>query len=212
MGKVDGKVALVVGGALGIGRDCCALLASEGAKVAATDRFGDAGNGLAEEIAAAGGTAKFWLLDVTNKIEIEDVFSHISKTFGGLDALVINSGFACLNGEDRGVTDDEIRLIRAIDETGPALCIQCAIPFLKKRGGSIINLTSVYGIIGAPDAPPYRSEGESTRLMTKDELNDYSRNGIRVNAIHPAYARDIARGVLFLASDESKSVTATELR
>lgn len=212
MGKLDDKVALVVGGALGIGRDCCVLLASEGASVAVTDRFEEAGEDLVDQIAKEGGTAKFWLLDVTNKEEIGRIFGHIYSAFGGLDALVINSGFACLNGQNGDVADEEVRRMRAIDEKGPRLCIEHAIPFLKRGGGSIINLTSVYGIIGAPDAPPYRSDGSAARLMTKDELSDYSRNGIRVNAIHPACAMDIARGVLFLASDESRSVTATELR
>jgi len=212
MGKVDGKVVLVVGGALGIGRACSALLASEGAAVAVTDRFDEEGRALVDEITLEGGSARFWPLDVTDNIKVREVFDDVYRSFGGMDALVINSGFACL-GRGRGsVDDEEIRRMRTIDETGPELCIRHAVPFLKKHGGSIINLTSIHGIIGAPDAPPYRSAGRAVRLMTKDELRNYSRDGIRVNAIHPAYADDIARGVLYLASDDSKAVTATELR
>lgn len=212
MGKIDGKVALVVQGALGIGRACCALLASEGAAVAVTDRFEKEGRTLVDEIISEGGNAGFWLLDVTNDVDVKRVFDDIYRKFGGMDALVINSGFGCLGGGRGRIGDEEIRRLRAIDEIGPELCIRHAVPYLKKHGGSIINLTSIHGIIGAPDAPPYRSAGRAVRLMTKEELQSYSNDGIRVNAIHPAYADDVARGVLYLASDDSKTVTATELR
>lgn len=247
MNRVDGKVAIVTGGALGIGRAACILLAREGAKVAVTDIDDADGQHVAEEIQALGGTARYWHLDTSNEAEVESAFSNIAEAFGSIDVLVNNAGIAGINKPTHEVTEAEWQEVMDVNVKGVFLCTKHAIPFMQKAGGgSIINMSSIYGLIGAADLPPYHASKGAVRLMTKNDALLYAKDRIRVNSIHPGFiwtplvaqlakdssddveafrasldARhplghvgepdDIGYGVVYLASEESKFLTGSEL-
>lgn len=247
MGRVEGKVAIVTGGALGIGRAICELLAKEGAKVAVTDILDEKGKEVVESIKKAGGIAKFWHLDVTNEEEVKKVFADVAKEFGKIDVLVNNAGIAGVNKPTHEITEEEWDKVMNVNVKGVFFCTKHVIPYMRKAGGgSIINLSSIYGLVGAPDIPPYHASKGAVRLMTKTDALLYAEDNIRVNSVHPgfiwtplvedlgrrspegveAYRKhldslhpighvgepiDIAYAVLYLASDESKFVTGSEL-
>ncbi|WP_211328092.1 SDR family NAD(P)-dependent oxidoreductase [Thermodesulfitimonas autotrophica] len=247
MGRVEGKVAVVTGGAVGIGRATCLLLAKEGAKVAVTDVLDKEGEEVGGEIKGFGGVAKFWHLDVTNEQEVEKVFAAIFGEFGKIDVLVNNAGIAGVSKPTHEITEAEWDKVMAVNVKGVFFCTKHAIPYMRQAGGgSIINLSSIYGIISAPDVPPYHASKGAVRLMTKTDALFYARDNIRVNSVHPGFIwtpmvenylkssgidpeegreqlaslhpighvgepDDIAYGILYLASDESKFVTGSEL-
>jgi NAD(P)-dependent dehydrogenase (short-subunit alcohol dehydrogenase family) len=246
MGRVDNKVAIVTGGALGIGKACCEVLAREGAKVAVTDILDKEGKKLEEEIKGAGGVAEYWHLDVANEKEVEKVFSEVGKAFGKIDVLVNNAGIAGVSKPTHEITAEEWDRVISVNVKGVFLCTKYAIPYMRKAGGgSIINMSSIYGIISATDVPPYHASKGAVRLMAKTDALLYAKDKIRVNSVHPGFIwtpmvegylksigdvdegrkaldglhpighvgepEDIAYGVLYLASEESKFVTGSEL-
>jgi NAD(P)-dependent dehydrogenase (short-subunit alcohol dehydrogenase family) len=247
MKRVEGKVAIVTGGALGIGRAVCLELAKEGAKVAVTDIADNEGQKVVNEIKGFGGTAKYWHIDTANEDEVGQAFSDIAKEFGSIDVLVNNAGIAGVNKPTHEITKDEWDKVINVNVSGVFYCTKHAIPAMKKAGaGSIINLSSIYGMIGAADLPPYHASKGAVRLMSKNDALIYAKDKIRVNSVHPGFiwtplveqlgedsdegvdafrkqldslhpighvgeSEDIAYGVLYLASDESKFVTGTEL-
>ncbi|HEY9641730.1 MAG TPA: glucose 1-dehydrogenase [Coleofasciculaceae cyanobacterium] len=246
MNRVDRKVAIVTGGALGIGQATCLMLAHEGAKVAITDLLANEGKNLAEDICAKGGEAEYWHLDVANESEVQQVFAAVRAKWGKIDILVNNAGISGVNKPTHEVTEAEWNALMRVNVNGVFLCTKHAvISMLETGGGSIINLSSIYGLIGAPDVPPYHASKGAVRLMTKTDALLYAKNNIRVNSVHPAFIwtpmvekflaqqgdvsegrkavdslhplghmgepQDIAYGILYLASDESKFVTGSEL-
>jgi len=246
MNRVKDKVAIVTGGALGIGRSAAILLAREGAHVAITDILDEPGLALAQEIAAAGGSASFWHLNVASESAVAEVFRAVHERFGGIDVLVNNAGIAGVNKPTHEVTEEEWDHLMAVNVKGVFFCTKHAIPYMKTRGaGSIINLSSIYGIVGAADLPPYHASKGAVRLMSKNDALLYAADRIRVNSIHPGFiwtplvetfaqqqgdvgeirksldARhpighvgepdDIGWGVVYLASDEAKFLTGSEL-
>ena len=243
MKRVEGKVVVVTGGALGIGRETCLLLAKEGAKVAITDMLDKEGQELADEITKSGGIAKFWHLDVTNEKEVEKVYAEVFKEFGRLDATVNNAGIAGVDKPTHELTEDEWDATMNVNVKGVFFCTKHAIPYMRKSGGgSIVNLSSIYGLIGAGDIPAYHASKGAVRLMTKNDALIYAKDNIRVNSVHPGFIWtplveklgegkpgfrehldslhpighigepiDVAYGILYLVSDESKFVTGSEL-
>jgi NAD(P)-dependent dehydrogenase (short-subunit alcohol dehydrogenase family) len=246
MNRVNDKVAVVTGGSLGIGHACCVALASEGAKVAVTDILDTQGNELVASIIAAGGTARYWHLDVKNESEVSRVLTDIEKTFGKINVLVNNAGIAGADKPTHELSEKEWDDVMAINVKGVFFCTKHAIPAMKRaKCGSIINLSSIYGLVSAPDIPAYHASKGAVRLMTKTDALIYAKDNIRVNSIHPAFIwtplveaflkqkgdlqkgketlnslhplghmgepMDIAYGVLYLASDEAKFVTGSEL-
>ncbi len=243
MKRVEGKVVVVTGGALGIGRETCLLLAKEGAKVAITDMLDKEGQELADEITKSGGVAKFWHLDVTNEKEVEKVYAEVFKEFGRLDATVNNAGIAGVDKPTHELTEDEWDATMNVNVKGVFFCTKHAIPYMRKSGGgSIVNLSSIYGLIGAGDIPAYHASKGAVRLMTKNDALIYAKDNIRVNSVHPGFIWtplveklgketpgfrehldslhpighigepiDVAYGILYLVSDESKFVTGSEL-
>jgi NAD(P)-dependent dehydrogenase (short-subunit alcohol dehydrogenase family) len=247
MGRLDGKVAIVTGGAMGIGWAACSLMAKEGAKVALTDIAEEEGRKKADQLNGEVGKAVFWHLDVADEEKVKKVFSDIQGQWGKIDILVNNAGIA---GEDKPTHEtsmEEWKKVIAVNVHGVFLCTKHVIPYMKEKGGgSIINLSSIYGIISAPDIPPYHASKGAVRLMTKTDALLYAQDDIRVNSIHPGYIwtplvadlaqkseegeqafrkkldslhpighvgepMDIAYGIVYLASDESKFVTGSEL-
>lgn len=243
MKRTANKVVIVTGGALGIGRETCLLLAKEGAKVAITDVLDKEGNALAEEINKAGGIAKFWHLDVSKESEVKQVYAAVVEEFGKLDATVNNAGIAGADKPTHELTEEEWDAVMNVNVKGVFFCTKHAIPYLKKAGaGSIVNLSSIYGIVGAGDIPPYHASKGAVRLMSKNDALIYAKDKIRVNSVHPGFiwtplveelgkkdpqfrtkldslhplghvgeSIDIAYGILYLVSDESKFVTGSEL-
>ena len=243
MKRVENKVVIVTGGALGIGKESCILLAKEGAKVAITDVHDEEGEKLAKEINQSGGTAKFWHLDVTNEKEVEKVYADVVKEFGKLDASVNNAGISGADKPTHELTEQEWDALMNVNVKGVFFCTKYAVQQMLKNGsGSIINLSSIYGLIGAGDAPPYHASKGAVRLMAKNDAVTYAKNKIRVNSVHPGFILtpmvenfvkdkpgvleylatlhplghlgeplDIAYGILYLVSDESKFVTGSEL-
>jgi NAD(P)-dependent dehydrogenase (short-subunit alcohol dehydrogenase family) len=244
MGRVDGKVAIVTGGALGIGRATAILLAKEGAKVALTDVLDEESREVVEK--HSGGLVRYWHLDVSQEEQVKTVFDEIVAAFGRIDILVNNAAISGANKATHELTETEWDRLMAVNVKGVFFCTKHAVPYMMKAGGgSIINLSSIYGLIGAPDVPPYHASKGAVRLMAKTDALLYAKHGIRVNSVHPGfiwtpmvehYLRsqgdldegrknvaalhplgrvgepdDIAYGILYLASDEAKFVTGSEL-
>jgi NAD(P)-dependent dehydrogenase (short-subunit alcohol dehydrogenase family) len=246
MDRVKGKVAIVTGGSLGIGKATCHLLAQEGAKVAITDIKDEAGRQVAQDIQKGGGEAEYWHLDVSQEAAVESVFGQIKQKWGKIDVLVNNAGISGPNKPTHEIEASEWNNLHAINTDGVFFCTKYAVKaMLANGGGSIINLSSIYGIVGAPDAPAYHASKGAVRLMSKTDALLYAQDNIRVNSVHPGFVwtpmveqyrqaqgdvetgrknlaqlhpighvgepEDIAYGILFLASDESKFMTGSEL-
>lgn len=247
MNRLKNKTAVVTGGALGIGRATCKALASEGAVVAVTDIQDEDGKKVVEEITEAGGTAEYWNLDVSSESEVKDVFSAIKDQFGSIDVLVNNAGISGTNKPTHEISVEEWEKVMDVNIKGVFLCTKYALSAMREAGGgSIINLSSIYGIISAPDLPAYHASKGAVRLMSKTDALLYAKDKIRVNSVHPGFIwtplveelgkrsdegvekfreqldslhpighvgepEDIAHGIVYLASDESKFVTGSEL-
>ncbi len=247
MKRVDGKVALVTGSTLGLGKASAIMLAKEGAKVVVSD-VNEKGDSVVSEIKKSGGEAIFVKHDVSSETEWKKAIDATLKKFGRLDIVVNNAGVALAkNIED--TTLEDWRWLMSINLDGVYFGTRFGIQAIKKhgQGGSIINLSSIEGIIGDPMLAAYNASKGAVRLLSKSAALHCAKAGykIRVNSIHPGYIwtpmvenylkstgnleagkkaidslhplghmgdpDDIAYGVLYLASDESKFVTGTEL-
>jgi len=188
MKRVENKVVVVTGGALGIGRETCILLAKEGAKVAVTDILDKEGLEVVEEINKSGGVAKYWHLDVSVEKEVKKVYKEVYETFGQLDATVNNAGVAGADKPTHELTEEEWDFTMNINLKGVFFCTKHAVPYLKKSGGgSIVNLSSIYGIVGAGDVPHYHAAKGAVRTMSKNDAVIYAKDKIRVNSLHPGF-------------------------
>jgi NAD(P)-dependent dehydrogenase (short-subunit alcohol dehydrogenase family) len=247
MPRLSGKAAIVTGGSHGIGAATCKALAREGAAVAVTDVLDDDGRMIAEHINSTGGNARFWHLDVTDEAAVEHVLGEVANAFGKIDVVVNNAGIAGVSKPTHEITIEEWEHVLKINVGGVFLCTKHAVPHLRRAGGGcIINLSSIYGIISAPDNPPYHASKGALRVMTKTDALLYAQDRIRVDSVHPGFiwtplveelARnspegleafrrkldsrhpighvgepdDVAYGIVYLASDEAKFVTGSEL-
>ncbi len=248
MRRLENKTAIITGGARGIGKATCILLAEEGAKTAVTDIIDDEGGQVVEEIRKNGGEAEFWHLDTSDEEAVSTVFRQVKDRFGAIDVLVNNAGISGTNVPTHEISEADWQKVIDINVKGVFLCTKHAIPYMKEQsgGGSIINLSSIYGIVSAPDLPAYHASKGAVRLMSKTDALLYAKEGIRVNSVHPGYIwtplveelasrseegvdafreklaqkhpvgqvgqpEDIAYGILYLASDEAKFVTGSEL-
>jgi NAD(P)-dependent dehydrogenase (short-subunit alcohol dehydrogenase family) len=252
MDRVRGKIALVTGGAIGIGRACALLLAREGARVAVTDVKVPEGRNCVAEITAAGGQALFLNHDVRSEADWIGVIAEVQRQLGALHILVNNAGVA-VPGPVTEITLEDWRRQQAVNVEGVFLGIKHSLPLMRAGGGgSIVNLSSVAGLSGAANMASYCASKGAVRLFTKAVAMECAaaRDGVRVNSVHPGiietaiwdaigdvapntpganrldldalstiavplgvkgYPEDIAAGVLYLASDESRYVTGSEL-
>ncbi|WP_322056318.1 glucose 1-dehydrogenase [Paraburkholderia sp. J63] len=186
---MSGKVAAITGAARGIGAQTARTLAAAGAAVAVLDVLPQ-GEALAAEIVAAGGKAHFWRLDVTQEADVQRVFGEIVARFGRLDALVNNAGIEGANVPTHEITLEQWRQVMDVNVTGVFLCTKYAIPALQQAGGgAIVNVSSMYGIVGGPDVPAYHASKGAVRLMAKTDAMLYAAQGIRANSVHPGFIR-----------------------
>jgi NAD(P)-dependent dehydrogenase (short-subunit alcohol dehydrogenase family) len=197
MGRVDGRVAIVTGAAKGIGAVTARLLAKEGAKVLCTDLDADAGQAVVDEIARTGGVALFARHDVVDEAQWESVVALAEEKFGGLHVLVNNAGIA---PEPSAIEDKPLESWRhtiAVDLDSVFLGCKHGIRTIKKTtakggpDGSIINVSSVLGLVGQPGASDYNAAKGGVRLLTKSAALECAQAGyrIRVNSVHPGYIR-----------------------
>ena len=247
MGRVAGKFALVTGAAQGLGEAISRRLADEGAHVLVTDINAEGAAQVAESINATGGSAQSLYHDVT---ATDDWTAAIAaaEAAGGLNILVNNAGIASYGGVLQE-TLDNWRRVHAVDVDSIFIGCKAALPLMEatEGGGSIINISSIAGIIADRHLAAYNSAKAAVRHLSKSIALDCARrgNGIRCNSVHPVFidtpildgmARDgdrevllqklgrqiplgevghpddVAWGVVYLAADESRFVTGTELR
>jgi len=246
--RLQGKVALLTGAAaaikgelMGFGGAAAHLFVREGAKVVLTDIRDELGERAAAELRAAGAEARYMRLDVTSEKEWKSVIGAVMAEFGRLDILFNNAGVAYpmkVEEISEEIWDREL----AVHAKGVFLGTKHAIPAMRKGGGgSIINTSSIMGLVGSPTTPAYSAAKGAIAIFTKSAALQYAKENIRINSVHPGYAdtpltaerfsdpalrevllartpmgrlgtaEDIANGVLFLASDESAFMTGAGL-
>jgi cyclopentanol dehydrogenase len=241
MDRLKGKIALISGGARGQGAAEARLFVGEGAKVVIGDVLDEQCRKTADDI-NAGTSAKSVIplhLDVTRAADWRAAVDATQREFGGLDILVNNAGIANVKGIEE-TSEEEWDSIVNINQKGVWLGMKCAVPAMRKRGaGSIINISSIYGLIGSSGSAAYHGTKGAVRLLTKAAAVQYAPDKIRVNSIHPgliltpmlgvvppdalqplidmtplkrgAQPEEVGWCVLFLASDEASFVTGSEL-
>ncbi len=247
MPRLDGKVVLVTGGALGIGRAAAEMCAREGARVVVTDIKDEEGRETVQRVEQIGGAGAFMHHDVASEAEWHQVVAATLERFGQLDALVNNAGLG-IGGTAEDTSVEDWRRLMAVNLDAVFLGTREAIRAMKGRhGGSIINMSSIEGIVGDPNLAAYNASKGAVRLFSKSAALHCAKAGygIRVNTIHPGYVwtpmvenylrsqgdvaegrraldamhpvghvgepDDIAYGIVYLASDESRFMTGAEL-
>ena len=240
MRRLNNKVALISGATGGQGSVEVKLFCSEGAKVIFGDIDDEKGKALETEVRNFGGEATYVHLDVTSESDWQKAVSKSVALYGKLDILINNAGvFLRKNLED--TTEEEWDFVQSINSKGVFLGVKSVISAMKESGGgSIVNISSMAGLVASSRAPAYGASKGAVRLLTKSIAVQYGSDGIRCNSVHPGLIeetgmgdrliekagnmilagtplgiygtpRDIALGVLFLASDESSYITGSEL-
>jgi NAD(P)-dependent dehydrogenase (short-subunit alcohol dehydrogenase family) len=184
--RLEGKVAMISGGARGMGAVEARLFAKEGAKVVIADILEDEGRKLEAEIATAGGKALFVRLDVTSESAWQDAVATAVRCFGTLDVLVNNAGISG-RGKVEDTTAEDWDKVMEVNAKGVFLGTKAAIPAMRQAGGgSIINISSQLGLVGTDhSSPQYQASKGAVRLLTKATAIQYAKEGIRVNSVHP---------------------------
>lgn len=186
MGRLDGKVALISGGARGQGAEEARLMAREGAKVVFGDILDDLGRQVEAEIAEEGLDATYVHLDVTRESEWVSAVDTAVRKYGGLHVLVNNAGIL-IRKSIEDTTEEEWDRIMAINAKGVFLGTKHAIPAMRNSGGgSIVNISSTAGIVGSLEgSPSYTATKGAVRLFTKSTAIQHAKDGIRCNSVHP---------------------------
>jgi|TARA_B100000809_G_scaffold91495_1_gene89988 cyclopentanol dehydrogenase len=239
--RLENKVALISGGARGMGAVEAKLFAKEGAKVIIGDMLEDEGKKVEAEINEAGGDCVFVLLDVSDEDAWKRAVDEAVSRYGKLDILVNNAGIYRAHIVEE-TTAEEWDQVMDINAKGVFLGTKHAIPAMRQAGGgSIVNISSVAGLVGSKQTTAYTASKGAVRLLTKSTAIQYAADGIRANSVHPGTIvtpmtegflaepamhedrvnrtplkrlgkpEDVAYGALYLASDEASFVTGSEL-
>lgn len=187
MARVQDKVAIVTGGGKGIGKACSILLAQEGAKVVLTQRHEQEALEVVETIGSQGGSAVYVQQDVTKEEDWEKVLNATQEEFGSPNILVNNAGIYIIESVAETSIEQWNKLM-AVNATGVFLGMKhCASVMEHNGGGSIVNMSSVAGLIGVPNHALYGASKGAVTVMTKDTAMEYARRKVRVNSVHPGY-------------------------
>ena len=239
--RLENKVALISGGARGMGAVEAKLFAKEGAKVIIGDMLEEEGRQVEAEINETGGECVFVPLDVTNGDAWQRAVNEAVSRLGKLDILVNNAGIYRAHDVVE-TTAAEWDQVMDVNAKGVFLGTKYAIPEMRKAGGgSIVNISSVAGLVGSKETTAYTASKGAVRLLTKSTAIQYASEGIRANSVHPGTIEtpmtaglladdahredrinrtpigrlgrpeDVAYGALYLASDEASFVTGSEL-
>ena len=204
--SVKGLTALVTGAASGMGRATARLFAAEGAHVAVTDVSTDGAKAVADDIAASGGSAKAWGLDVGNREAIERVVGEIAAEFGGLDIVVNNAGISVRVGIDDPAYDDAWAKGIAVMLTAHPRIIRAALPYLRKSNSPrIVNIASTEALGATALHSPYSAAKAGVTGLTRSLAVELGREGITVNCICPG---PIRTAITDRISEEHKTIYA----
>lgn len=188
MSRLQHKVVIVTGAAVGLGRAMVTRMAQEGASVAALDVNDADGAALAAQLRDGGLDVRYWHCDVACEADVAQAIGSVVEHFGRLDVMVNNAGVAGVSKPTHEISEAEWDFVQGINVKGVFFGTKHAIPHLRRAGGgSIINLSSIYGLVGAPDVPAYHASKGAVRLMTKTDALLYASERIRVNSIHPGF-------------------------
>jgi len=233
--RLKDKVAIVTGGASGIGRSTVEEMMDEGAKVAIVDLDEEKGESLADKL---GEKAVFIKADVTDEGSVDSIYSAVLNEFGKVDVLFNNAGVGSM-GPSEELEKDEWERVIGINLTGSFLMAKRAIKEMKKDGGSIINCASILGTVGQSETAAYTSSKAGVVNLTRTLAAEFAPEGIRVNAVSPGYIEtpmlegideetkqhltslhpigrmgkpeEVAKAVTFLASDDASFITGANL-
>ncbi|MDK2839494.1 MAG: cyclopentanol dehydrogenase [Thermosipho sp. (in: thermotogales)] len=240
-GRLEGKIAIITGAARGMGKAEAELFAKNGAKVVVADILEDEAKQVADNLKKNGYDVIAYKLDVSKSEDWKNVVNSVVEKWGKIDVLVNNAGILSWPGVEDG-TEEEWDKVMAVNVKSQFLGMKYVLPAMKKAGkGSIINISSIYGIIGSGAAAAYHASKGASRLLTKTAAAELAKYNIRVNSIHPGVIRtpmtddllkdensakkvlgptllerpaepeEVAYAALFLASDESSYMTGSEV-
>ena len=186
MARLDGKIAIITGGGTGIGEATCRRFAEEGAKVAIFEISVENGLATAETLRRTGAEAEAFKVDVRDENSVSAAVQKVIDRWGRIDILVNNAAIPGANKFTHELSLDEFEAVFAVNVRGVFLCSKHVLRHMvEAKSGAIVNFSSIYGLIGNDDLPPYHATKGAVLLMTKTDAVCYARYGIRVNCVHP---------------------------
>ena len=188
MNRLVGRIAIVTGGAIGIGRACVERLSGEGAKVGILDLMEAEGAALAAELSARGRSVAFWKVAVADERALTAAIDGVVARFGGLHVMVNNAGISGAPKPTDQVTEAEWDRVQSVNVKGVFFGTKHAVPHLRAAGGgSIVNLSSIAGLVGVGGIAPYHASKGAVLMMSRNDAVTFAADRIRVNSIHPGY-------------------------
>lgn len=240
MGRVQGKVTIITGGARGQGESHARLFAQEGASVLVTDTLDESGEAVALELRESGHDVQYMHLNVTSEGDWKSVIAAAEQRWGRVDILINNAGIV---GTMKSVEDEGLEgwsKTTAINQQGVFLGLKHGVPAIEHSGGgAVVNTCSINGTVGNPGSFSYQASKGAVKMMTRAAAMEYANRGVRINSVSPglvmtamaaeegeesnrefsnatpmrraAQPMEVSYGVLYLASDEASYVTGADL-
>ena len=186
MGRLDNKIAIITGGGTGIGEATCHRFAEEGARVAIFEISQENGQATSRALREAGFEAEVFQVDVRDEPSVSAAVQKVIDRWGRIDILVNNAAIPGANKFTHELSLEEFEAVFAVNVRGVFLCSKHVLRHMvEAKSGAIVNFSSIYGLIGNDDLPPYHATKGAVLLMTKTDAVCYARYGIRVNCVHP---------------------------